>query len=369
MVSCVVCVRTETCTRHDCAVRAAYPGTFDPPTVAHLAIAEAARKQCDLERVDFIVNQRPLGKSGMRPLEARLAMLEAVVARRPWLGVVVTDHMHLADIAEGYDILVLGADKWAQVLDSSFYASEAARDAAVARLPRLAVAPRDGLAVPEGCVRLAVDLPHVSSSAARAGRGDLVLPEAAILLDMSSASTKVLEALYAGDQDGAEAAAEGNDLDVFAAAALGQVVRTEEELQRDPQLAHTTTSDGFTALHLAAFFGTAEVVAVLLERGADPTAVATNPMSVTPLHSAVAKHAAGSVRLLLGAGANADAQQAGGYTALHAAAMHGEDDIVDSLLAHAADPTIADDAGLTAADHAAQSGHAELAARLRGLGC
>ena len=112
-------------------MRAAYPGTFDPPTVAHLAIAEAARSQCELTSVDLVVNPNPLGKSGMRPLETRVAMLEAVAAHRPWLRVVVTDQLHLADIAKGYDVLVLGADKWEQVLDPAFYASEAARDAAV----------------------------------------------------------------------------------------------------------------------------------------------------------------------------------------------------------------------------------------------
>ena len=156
----------------------AYPGTFDPPTVAHLAIAEAARAQCGLDRVDLIVNRQPLGKTAVRPLAARVAMLEAVAAPRPWLQIVVTDRLHLADIAEGYDTLVLGADKWAQVLDVGFYASAAARDAAVARLPPLAVAGRHGLAVPADCVLLEVDVPEVSSTGARAGRLEWVLPEA-----------------------------------------------------------------------------------------------------------------------------------------------------------------------------------------------
>jgi hypothetical protein len=159
-------------------VRGAYPGTFDPPTIAHLAIAEAARLQCGLSNVDLILNREPLGKSGMRTLSTRVAMLEAVAATRPWLGVVVTDRLHIADIAEGYDVLVMGADKWMQVLDPGFYESEAARDAAVARLPRLAVAPRNGLPVPDRCVLLAVDMSDVSSTAVRAGRADFVLPEA-----------------------------------------------------------------------------------------------------------------------------------------------------------------------------------------------
>ena len=159
-------------------MRGAYPGTFDPPTIGHLAIAEAAASQCGLERVDLIVNREPLGKSAIRPLHRRVAMLEAVAASRPWLRVAITDKVHLADIADGYDVLVLGADKWSQVLDVAFYDSPAARDDAVARLPRLAVAPRHDFAVPDGCVVLDVDLPDVSSTAARAGRVELVVPEA-----------------------------------------------------------------------------------------------------------------------------------------------------------------------------------------------
>lgn len=164
--------------RHHGAVRGAYPGTFDPPTIAHLAIAEAARAQCPLDDVDLVLNRNPLGKTGMRALDARIEMLHAVAAERPWLHVVVTEKLHLADIAADYEVLILGADKWVQVLDVSFYESVAARDAAVARLPMLAVAPREGLAVPAECVLLDVELSDVSSTAARAGRLDYVVPEA-----------------------------------------------------------------------------------------------------------------------------------------------------------------------------------------------
>ena len=164
--------------------RGAYPGTFDPPTIAHVAIADAARRQCGLDVVDFVVNAEPLGKAGARSLAVRVAMLEAVAARRPWLRPLVTDRLHLADIAEGYDVLVLGADKWAQVLDAGFYESAEHRDSAVSRLPQLAVAPRAGLALPAGCVVLEIDarLETVSSTAARGGRLDDVPPEVRSLL-------------------------------------------------------------------------------------------------------------------------------------------------------------------------------------------
>ena len=161
---------------------ACYPGTFNPPTVAHLAIAEAALRACGVERVELVVSRVPIGKEDLtRPtLEERLAVLRHVVHGRDWLGLSVTDQRHIAAIAQGYDVIVMGADKWEQVIDAAYYESEAARDAAVGSLPRVAVAPRGGHPVPEGAVLLDVALHDVSSTAARDGRRDLMLPEAVV---------------------------------------------------------------------------------------------------------------------------------------------------------------------------------------------
>ncbi len=54
-------------------------------------------------------------------------------------------------------------------------------------------------------------------------------------------------------------------------------------------------------------------------------------------------------------------QQEEGYTALHAAALHGDDVMVRLLLGHGADPGVRDDEGRTAADHATGAGHTALA--------
>ncbi|MBV9773233.1 MAG: ankyrin repeat domain-containing protein, partial [Gemmatimonadetes bacterium] len=67
---------------------------------------------------------------------------------------------------------------------------------------------------------------------------------------------------------------------------------------------------------------------------------------------------------LLEAGADANARQHGGYTALHAAAMHGSGERVELLLAHGADPALPADDGRTAAGFARERGHAAVAARL-----
>src|SRR3954449_7981450 len=107
--------------------RGVYPGSFNPPTIAHLAIAEAARHQCELDRVDLVVSRVALAKEHVEhpPFADRIAILERVAATRPWLGVVVTEAQLLADIATGYDVLVLGADKWAQIHDVAFYSGSA----------------------------------------------------------------------------------------------------------------------------------------------------------------------------------------------------------------------------------------------------
>lgn len=164
-----------------------YPGSFNPPTRAHLAIAEAARRRCALDRIDLVVSRVALGKEAVAvpSFDERVGVLREVVARRAeWLGLVVSDRQLLVDLARGYDVLVLGADKWAQVLDPAFYGgSPAARDAAVAVLPAVAVVPRPGhehVEVPAGAT--VVDLPpalrEASSTGARAGRVEWMADEA-----------------------------------------------------------------------------------------------------------------------------------------------------------------------------------------------
>lgn len=160
-----------------------FPGTFDPPTLAHLAIAEAAAAAAGLARVDFVLSRDPLAKPRATPVDARAAVLRAVAAGRRWMGVRVVDARLIVDVAAGYDAVVLGADKWLQVNDPSWYeGSVAARDRALAALPaRVLVVPRAGLAVPPGAEVLRIDGDHagVSSTGARAGRTDWMLPEAA----------------------------------------------------------------------------------------------------------------------------------------------------------------------------------------------
>jgi ankyrin repeat protein len=136
-------------------------------------------------------------------------------------------------------------------------------------------------------------------------------------------------------------------LDGLDHAALGWEDDLRRDLATDPGLVSRRSSDGFTALHYACFFGGAAAVAALLEAGADPHAVAESP-PVRPLHSAAAARDADAVRLLLEAGAEPNAAQAGGFTALHAAAHHDDEASASLLLRHGADPAVRNDEGADA---------------------
>jgi hypothetical protein len=151
---------------------AAYPGTFDPPTIAHVAVAEAALAACGVDRVELVLSLDPIGKAGATPIEDRVAALRVLTADRPWLTVAVSAHRLIADVAEGYDVVVMGADKWAQVLDASYHPSEDEWRASLARLPRVAVARRGDDPIEGDVLVLDVDLGDVSSTAVRHGRDD-----------------------------------------------------------------------------------------------------------------------------------------------------------------------------------------------------
>lgn len=169
-----------------------YPGSFNPPTTAHLAIAGAARAQRKLDKVVLIHSRRLLGKGDVeRPVfRHRRQVLEAVAADLPWLEARVTDRQLLVDIAEGYDVVIMGADKWIQIQDPAWYNGDlATRDAAMARLPEPAVAPRPPLPVPaDHRLELAAEIVEgVSSTEARAGRIELMAPAARRFADTSGA--------------------------------------------------------------------------------------------------------------------------------------------------------------------------------------
>lgn len=167
--------------------RAVYPGSFNPPTVAHLAIAQFVVAHCNVESVTFAVSQVALAKESVeRPaFDDRIDVLRRSVEPHADLRVAVTTDQLLADIADGFDLVVMGADKWHQIQDPVFYNNDpAARDAALARLPEVALLPRPPFEIPPGVSALALDptvaeqLAGVSSTLARNGEFELMTAEA-----------------------------------------------------------------------------------------------------------------------------------------------------------------------------------------------
>ena len=156
----------------------------------------------------------------------------------------------------------------------------------------------------------------------------------------------------------------GPELDVFEAAALGDLDALVALLDENPADVTGRSADGFTALHLAAFFGRQDAVRLLLDRGADADAAGSGWMTGTPLHSATAADLSDVVILLLEAGANPDPRQSGGFSPLHAAAQNGNASVVDALLERGADPSATTDDGRTALDLAEASGDPDTIARL-----
>lgn len=125
--------------------------------------------------------------------------------------------------------------------------------------------------------------------------------------------------------------------------------------------------DGWTPLHLAAFFGHLEVAQFLLTQEVDVNMLSTNPQNNAPIHAATAGRKLPLVQLLLEHGANPNLKQSKGWTPLLQAVHNFDLTLCDLLLEHGADATIANDDGVTALAYAEQQGYDDLVQRLTAL--
>lgn len=182
----------------------------------------------------------------------------------------------------------------------------------------------------------------------------------------ASGVSALMRALYRFDKPLIETVKRRVDeLDVFEAAAFGDVDRLTELLGDEPSLVTSYSGDGFTALHFAAFFGRYEAGALLIERGAEVDAFGRGWMTGTAMHSAVSRLQSDVVRILLEAGANPNVRQSAGWTPLHSSAANGDLTSVELLLAAGADPTATNDEGRSVIDLATESGDEPTMDRIR----
>ncbi|MCE2901756.1 MAG: ankyrin repeat domain-containing protein [Gemmatimonas sp.] len=178
----------------------------------------------------------------------------------------------------------------------------------------------------------------------------------------------VLHACYVGAPEVVPLLHRGRPLDACEAAALGDVDALRTAIHHDDDARVRRSSDGWTPLHLAAFFGQEDAVALLIDHGAPLDAHSTNATRNTPLHAALAGVTRPAiVRRLVFAGADVMAWGAQRITPLHLAASRGDEALCDLFIARGADVHATMEDGTTPAMLATARGFGALGDKLAAL--
>jgi ankyrin repeat protein len=159
--------------------------------------------------------------------------------------------------------------------------------------------------------------------------------------------------------------ARGATLTLFEACAAGEVERVERLMANDASGVNAFSADGWTPLHLSAYFGHTRIAEMLLSRGADVTARSRNATGNTALHAALAGNHKLVAGLLLGHGADVNAADAAGWRPLHLAAANNNIDAINALITQGADVHAPNGEGQTPLSIAQEHNHREAAALLR----
>ncbi|MGB3466315.1 MAG: ankyrin repeat domain-containing protein [Cyclobacteriaceae bacterium] len=156
------------------------------------------------------------------------------------------------------------------------------------------------------------------------------------------------------------------ETDLHEAAAIGHLNLVRQYVREAPEMLNSYSTDGFTPLGLACFFGHYNTAAFLIEAGADVNLPSGNDFQVSPIHSACAISDKPLAELLIDHGADVNAQQKSGSTALHSAAHHGQLGLVKYLVEKGASIKIKDADKLTPEKIAFAKGHDQIVSYLKG---
>jgi ankyrin repeat protein len=191
-------------------------------------------------------------------------------------------------------------------------------------------------------------------------------PELATARDSNGNSPLLMSAYFGRSAMVAAILEMGLKPDLFEACAAGLADIVQRLVQENPSRVNERSHDGWTPLHLAAFFGHSEIARILLDGGAAMLTISKNNEANLPINAAAAGGRNSVVKLLVERGCPPDARSSDqGYTALHLAANSGNVELIEFLLRAGADRTLKTGSGETPYDLAVKKGHHSAAESLR----
>ncbi len=180
----------------------------------------------------------------------------------------------------------------------------------------------------------------------------------------SKSITPLLYSLYTGKPEIANIIYETNySFTLHECVAMNDIDRVKKMIDENPSSVNSFSPDGWTSLHLAAFFGHREIINLFLDNGAtiDVPSKSSASYGNSPLQAAIAMSRYEIVKLLLDRGANVNfVQQPGGNTPLHIAASRNDVSIVRLLIDNGANKQAITDDGKIPLDIAKERNNTEV---------